>query len=227
MAEVGVPKSTQAQTLEAETNPTPNRPYNSKTFRIRGVPLAWDSKQLQDLLQTSSGDAQPRVSSLALEVNKRTQTATVTFMKGSQQLQGRKSWYISVSSDPNQIEDDSVHLDDGFTGITTLYSPPPDEHIIDIIAISGIGGHAFGSFKERGGNHMWLRDALPKDIPTARIITYGYNSTIAHSASMQNLEDLATSFRDSLLPLVGSDTLRPIIFIGHSLGGLIVKQVRK
>lgn len=72
---------------------------------------------------------------------------------------------------------------------------------------------------------MWLRDALPKDIPTARIMTYGYNSIIANSTSMQNLEDLATSFRDSLLPLVRSDTLRPIIFIGHSLGGLIVKQV--
>ncbi|KAL6807195.1 hypothetical protein GGI42DRAFT_320215 [Trichoderma sp. SZMC 28013] len=71
---------------------------------------------------------------------------------------------------------------------------------------------------------MWLRDALPKDIPTARIMTYGYNSIIANSTSMQNLEDLATSFRDSLLPLVRSDTLRPIIFIGHSLGGLIVKQ---
>jgi surfactin synthase thioesterase subunit len=74
---------------------------------------------------------------------------------------------------------------------------------------------------------MWLRDALPKDIPTARIIIYGYNSTVANSTSMQNLEDLATSFRNSLLPLVRSDTLKPIIFIGHSLGGLIVKQVRK
>lgn len=131
MAEVGVPKKPQAQTLEAATNSTLNRPYNSKTFRIRGVPLAWDSKQLQDLLQTSSGDAQPRVSSLALEVNKRTQTATATFTKVSQQLQDRKSWNISVLSDPSQIEDDSVNLDDGFAGVTTLYSPPPNEHNIE------------------------------------------------------------------------------------------------
>ncbi|KAL7917378.1 hypothetical protein ACQKWADRAFT_324692 [Trichoderma austrokoningii] len=196
----------------------------AETFRIQGVPLAWDAKQLQDLLDTSSGDAQPRVSSLALEIHKRTQTATVTFMKVSQPLQNKKDWNIPLSSDPAQIEDDSVDLDDGFAGITTLYNPPPDEHNIDIIAISRIGGHAFGSFKKKGGNYMWLRDALPKDIPTARIMIYGYNSTIASSTSMQNLEDLATSFRDSLLPLVRSDTLRPIIFIGHSLGGLIVKQ---
>jgi surfactin synthase thioesterase subunit len=74
---------------------------------------------------------------------------------------------------------------------------------------------------------MWLRDALPKDIPTARIIIYGYKSTIAGSTSIQNLEDLATSFYNSLLPLARSETPRPIIIIGHSLGGLIVKQVRK
>ncbi|KAL6807194.1 hypothetical protein GGI42DRAFT_271327 [Trichoderma sp. SZMC 28013] len=131
MAEVEVPKNNQAQTLEAAANSTLNRPYNSKTFRIRGVPLTWDSKQLQGLLQTSSGDAQPRVSSLAVEVNKRTQTGTVTFMKASQQLQDRKTWNIPVSSDLNQIEDGSVNLDDGFTGITTLYSPPPEEHNIE------------------------------------------------------------------------------------------------
>lgn len=131
MAEVGVPKNTQAQTLEAATNPTLNRLYNSKTFRIRGVPLAWDLKQLQGFLQTFTGDTKPRVSSLALEVNKRSQTATVTFMKASQQLQDRKIWHILVSSDLDQIEDDSIHLDDGFAGITTLYRPPPDEHIIE------------------------------------------------------------------------------------------------
>ncbi|KAL7913168.1 hypothetical protein GGI35DRAFT_442193 [Trichoderma velutinum] len=71
---------------------------------------------------------------------------------------------------------------------------------------------------------MWLRDALPEAIPTARIMIYGYSSTIANSASIQNLEDLAISFRDSLLPLVRSETPRPIVFFGHSLGGLIVKQ---
>ncbi len=33
-----------------------------------------------------------------------------------------------------------------------------------IIAISGLGGHAFGSFKERGGEYMWLQDCLPYDL---------------------------------------------------------------
>lgn len=79
---------------------------------------------------------------------------------------------------------------------------------------------------------MWLRDSLPYDLtstttnsPMARIMIYGYESTVANSNNMQNLEDLATAFRGSLLTIATASTLKPIIFIGHSLGGLIIKQV--
>lgn len=100
------------------------------------------------------------------------------------------------------------------------------------MAISGLGGHAFGSFKERNGQHMWLRDSLPyhlrwehTDRPMARVMIYGYESTVANSSSMQNLEDLATSFREDLSRLASSGRVRPLILVAHSLGGLIVKQV--
>lgn len=79
---------------------------------------------------------------------------------------------------------------------------------------------------------MWLRDALPYDFigestdrPMARVMIYGYESTVAQSRSMQNLEDLATSFHNSLLALANAPIIRPIILIAHSLGGLIIKQV--
>lgn len=66
-------------------------------------------------------------------------------------------------------------------------------HILfkSIIAISGLGGHAFGSFKERDGEHMWLRDALPYDITgesgehVARIMIYGYESNLPNSESFK------------------------------------------
>jgi surfactin synthase thioesterase subunit len=79
---------------------------------------------------------------------------------------------------------------------------------------------------------MWLRDSLPHDLignidnrPLARVMIYGYESNMPQSKNIQNLEDLATSFRDSLLPLLSATTIRPIIFVAHSLGGLIAKQV--
>lgn len=103
---------------------------------------------------------------------------------------------------------------------------------LSIVALSGLGGHAFGSFKERGGTYMWLRDSLPYDLtrqdtgrPMARVTTYGYESAVAGSKNIQNLEDLATSFHHSLSALVSGPIVKPIVLVAHSLGGLIVKQV--
>lgn len=102
-----------------------------------------------------------------------------------------------------------------------------------IVAISGLGGHAFGSFKEKGGEYMWLRDRLPSEFkgkdgrPMARIMIYGYESRVAESMSTQNLDGLGESFYNSLLLLATQPNSKPIIFIAHSLGGLIVKQVRR
>lgn len=79
---------------------------------------------------------------------------------------------------------------------------------------------------------MWLRDALPYDITgeggnksLARVMVYGYESSLLQSKSIQNLEDLGTDFHTNLLALAHTTTLRPIIFVAHSLGGLIVKEV--
>ncbi len=79
---------------------------------------------------------------------------------------------------------------------------------------------------------MWLQDCLPHDLacegdsrPLVRVMIYGYESSVHQSKSIQNLDDLSTSFRDQLLVLASTPTMKPIIFVAHSLGGLIVKQV--
>lgn len=45
---------------------------------------------------------------------------------------------------------------------------------------------------------MWLRDALPKDLPNARIFTYGYNTSILDSQSFQTISDIGMAFREAL-----------------------------
>ena len=72
---------------------------------------------------------------------------------------------------------------------------------------------------------MWLRDALPHDLPCARVLTYGYDTRLAGSHSFENLEDVALKFRRSLKVALGDrPSDRPLIFIAHSLGGLVLKQ---
>ena len=54
---------------------------------------------------------------------------------------------------------------------------------------------------------MWLRDALPHDIPRARVLTYGYDTRLSDTNSFQNLEDVALRFALLLGPLWATDRL--------------------
>lgn len=46
---------------------------------------------------------------------------------------------------------------------------------------------------------MWLRDALPRDLHGARVLVYGYDTQIADSKSIQDLEAWASTFRRALV----------------------------
>lgn len=81
-------------------------------------------------------------------------------------------------------------------------------------------------------------------MPYARVMLYGYNSNAAFDAAKMGLEDHANTLLDLLnierkarlgvaITLKGNIDVvmqhgqdkRPIIFVGHSLGGLVIKQV--
>jgi len=82
--------------------------------------------------------------------------------------------------------------------------------VTSCIAITGLGGHAFGSFKERGGQHMWLRDSLPGDLPGVRILIYGYETHLVNSQSFQNMEALATAFRTHIAAIRSKTDVRRV-----------------
>ena len=72
---------------------------------------------------------------------------------------------------------------------------------------------------------MWLRDALPEYLPNARVMIYGYDSKLVGSHSFQNLGDVGSRFRASLKVALGPiPRERPLIFMAHSLGGLVLKE---
>jgi hypothetical protein len=73
---------------------------------------------------------------------------------------------------------------------------------------------------------LWLRDFLPLTVPTARVWSYGYDSEVL-SQSVNEIDLEARSLLDRIQGArEDSGTLqKPIIFIAHSLGGIIVKKV--
>lgn len=91
--------------------------------------------------------------------------------------------------------------------------------------VHGLDGDPVGTWEADDGT-VWPRDLLPKEMKNVRVLTYGYNGSIMDTTSVAEIGDHA-------LNLVGRlddersephAQVRPIIFIGHSLGGIIIKQ---
>lgn len=75
---------------------------------------------------------------------------------------------------------------------------------------------------------MWLCDSLPNDLPGARVMIYGYNTNLHNSHTFQDLEALASTLRLDLQAMKDTSNTEPraipLIFVAHSLGGLVVKE---
>lgn len=71
---------------------------------------------------------------------------------------------------------------------------------------------------------MWIRDDLPQALPRVRFILYGYDSTLP-SDSFQRIPDLSQALLQQLQANGWTlSTCKPLLFLAHSLGGLVLKQ---
>ena len=74
---------------------------------------------------------------------------------------------------------------------------------------------------------FWPKQLLPIDIPNARIFTYGYNAGIVGGLLKgPNMINVSQHANDLMICLSSElKNKKPIIFVAHSLGGIIVKDV--
>ncbi|CAM1501755.1 Fc.00g037390.m01.CDS01 [Cosmosporella sp. VM-42] len=85
--------------------------------------------------------------------------------------------------------------------------------------------HAWDTWtkKSTNGDKLWLRDDLPGSLPEARIMLYEYNSQV-FSKEHQTFLDAGDELLSPLRAKRRDDVRRPLILVGHSLGGLLIKQ---
>lgn len=72
---------------------------------------------------------------------------------------------------------------------------------------------------------MWIRDSIPRSVPGVRTVVYGYDSQLLESDSFQTISDIAQAF---ILHLQSAGynlpSSKPIVFLAHSLGGIVLKE---
>jgi hypothetical protein len=96
-----------------------------------------------------------------------------------------------------------------------------------IIAVHGLNPtntehHAEAAWTSQG--KLWLRDFLPSSLPHARVLLFGYNANIAFETAAAGVREQAVNLLNHIISERAKVKDRPIIFIAHSLGGIVVKR---
>ncbi|KAI8271594.1 hypothetical protein K4K56_003168 [Colletotrichum sp. SAR 10_98] len=202
-------------------------------YRVVGLPAGLSKANTKEILDELFGtETQTIVRSLGLYPHADYLVAIVMFFPVPSPLLKGRSWkFAKVLSFEGRARRVRVEIDTTFLGFTPL-NVVEDTHDsrIDCVVVSEFGSHSFESWKDGGGQFMWLVDDDTAFPPNVRVLLYGYNASLRGSESSQNLADfgdqLATSVR-SIRPLSNTPTQskpRPIVFIAHGLGGLVVKE---
>jgi hypothetical protein len=96
-----------------------------------------------------------------------------------------------------------------------------------VVAVHGLGGDWERTWTDIPSGKNWLRDFLPNQFPNSRVMSFGYDSASALSTAVSDIDDAARSLIDRLDGERQQEVAkrRPIIFVAHSLGGIVVKRV--
>ncbi|KAI9828117.1 MAG: hypothetical protein M1832_003644 [Thelocarpon impressellum] len=103
----------------------------------------------------------------------------------------------------------------------------PADANVDIVAVHGLNPkgfelHAEDTWTKEG--KLWLKDFLPARLPRARILLYGYNASVAFGSSAAGVKEQAETLLETLHSNRELLPLRPIVWVCHSLGGIVVKR---
>ncbi|RDW56402.1 hypothetical protein BP5796_13224 [Coleophoma crateriformis] len=202
-------------------------------FRVTGLPIGKAEGESQSILAETIQEqlTEEEKQRIKLEIacipacdQSQTLCALVEFKNGNPSF---LSTLDSKSLGAWQVDmgDEDISFDRHFFGFTQLYPTAPDLPVTaDIIAITGLDGHAYGSWRGKGNlGRMWLRHFLSKDLPSCRTMIYGYNSKLS-SHGLDTIMNYGRDFFEGIKRVRYTQELRerPIFFVAHSYGGIVL-----
>ena len=102
--------------------------------------------------------------------------------------------------------------------------------LLSIVFVHGLNPKGTEDHARRTWTHedgtFWPKDLFPQRVTTARIILFAYNSSVLSKASNSPIHSHANTLLSGLLNerRKSGEKHRSLVFVAHSLGGLLVKQ---
>jgi hypothetical protein len=98
-----------------------------------------------------------------------------------------------------------------------------------IVAVHGLNEDRVQAWTDPETGIFWLQDFLPKAIKVARVLTYGYEASASSFYSAGAAETIQKHAHTLVASLQADRSIegcdhRPIIFVCHGLGGVLVKK---
>ncbi|KAK2667209.1 protein of unknown function DUF676, lipase-like [Fusarium oxysporum f. sp. vasinfectum] len=109
-------------------------------------------------------------------------------------------------------------------GLQQLSSP--EDADVDIVFVHGLFGNRVSTWSKNGV--LWPKQLLSEDLPKARIFTFGYDADVTkrnlnEEVTKGTMDSHAADLCEKLAGLRSKteNSDRPLVFVAHSLGGLV------
>lgn len=103
-----------------------------------------------------------------------------------------------------------------------------DDAQFDICFVHGLTGNRYSTWVAKGQSMPWPKVLLPTKLQKARILSYGYDAYVVRKSvvSRNELGDHAKNLLTDLTTYraIEGGVGRPLVFVAHSLGGLVCKD---
>lgn len=98
-----------------------------------------------------------------------------------------------------------------------------------VIAVHGLDENMTEAWTDPATRILWLRDLMPEALNVARVLTFGYNANAISFYGVRSADRIQQHAQTLVADLQADRSLegcskRPLIFICHGLGGILVKK---